>query len=155
MTELITIGVTGHRNVTHPVDRVKEELRKIFLEEKAGTIITGMALGYDTIVAEVAIEMGIPFIAAVPFVEQASVWPEVDRNHYVDLLSKAKDIYIHPQTVVGNKIYAGFFGRNKWIVENSQLLVAYMINDKDGGTAHTWKVATKAGKRTINVVDRL
>ena len=155
MTDLITIGVTGHRNITHSVDRIKEELRKIFLEEKAGTIISGVALGFDTIVAEVAIEMGIPFIAAVPFAEQAAQWPEADRNHYMDLLSKTKDVYIHPQAVSGNKVYAGYFGRNRWIVKNSQLLVAYMINDKDGGTAYTWGEATKAGKRTINVVDRL
>jgi uncharacterized phage-like protein YoqJ len=104
---------------------------------------------------EVALELGIPFIPAIPFVKQASVWPEKDRNHYIKLLGKAKDIYIHPETKIGNKIYAGYFGRNKWIVENSQLLVAYMVNSTDGGTAHTWNCAVKKGIRTINLIDRL
>lgn len=151
----ITIGATGHRTITHDVEKVREELKNIFLVEKPSQVISGMALGYDTVFVEVAMELGIPFIAAVPFAEQASVWPEKERQHYLDLLSKAKDIYIHPETKVGNKVYAGYFGRNRWIVEHSQLLVAYMINSEDGGTAHTWKYAVKKGLRTINLVDRI
>ena len=151
----LVIGATGHRTITHPEERVKEELKKIFTIEAPSHVISGMALGYDTLFVEVAIEMGIPFVAAIPFAEQANLWPEENKKHYMNLLEKAKDIYIHPQTVTKNKVYAGYFGRNRWIVQNSQLLVAYMINSEDGGTAHTWNYAVKEGRRTINIVERL
>ena len=149
------IGCTGHRQLSHDIDKIRSHTKNILIENNCELAVSGMALGYDTVFVEVALELGIPFIAAVPFAEQASVWPEKDREHYLDLLSKAKDIYIHPQTQVGNKVYAGYFGRNRWIVEHSQLLVAYMINSTDGGTAHTWNYAVKKGIRTINLVDRI
>lgn len=155
MSEL-TIGATGHTTITHDIEKLRKELRDIFIDEAPfKQAISGMALGYDTVFAEVALELGIPLIAAIPFAEQASNWPKKNREHYLYLLSKAKDIYIHPQTQVGNKVYAGYFGRNRWIVENSQLLVAYMINSEDGGTAYTWKYAVKKGLRTINLIDRI
>ena len=154
MSEIV-IGATGHKTLSHDETRIREELKKIFIAEAPKHTITGMALGYDMLFAEVSLELGIPFVAAVPFEEQAAMWPEHEQKRYLDLISKAKDIYIHPQTVVGNKVYAGYFGRNKWIVQNSQLIVAYMINDKDGGTAHTWNQAMKQGVRAINLVDKL
>ncbi len=149
------IGCTGHRELSHDPNLIKEHVRKILIENKCDLAITGMALGFDTLFAEVVIELGIPFVAAVPFAEQASVWPEKEKAYYLELLSKATEVYIHPETKIGNCIYAGYFGRNRWIVEKSEFLIAYMINSKDGGTAHTWKYAEKKGLKAINIVDLL
>lgn len=157
MTNIIKpiLGITGHRTISHPIDKIKETFREIIKREQPQKLISGMALGFDTIAAEIAIEQNIPLVAATPFAEQAEKWPQKDKEHYLELLSKAIEIYIHPQTTSGNKVYAGYFGRNRWIVENSTLLVAYMINDKDGGTAYTFDYAQKKGVRSINLVSLL
>lgn len=152
---MTTIGCTGHRTLSHDINLIKKYTKEILIKNNCTLAISGMALGYDTVFIETALELGIPFIAAIPFAEQAAAWPEKDKKHYLDLLSKAKDIYIHPETKIGNKVYAGYFGRNKWIIEQSQLLIAYMINSDEGGTAHTVKTALKMGKKIINIVDQL
>lgn len=54
MTKTKTIGVTGHRNLSHSEANVKHVLRvglKHLLEEKGYTlVITGMAMGFDQLV---------------------------------------------------------------------------------------------------------
>jgi uncharacterized phage-like protein YoqJ len=147
------IGITGHRQLSHPKDQIKNKLKEFFIEENATVIISGLALGFDTLAAEVAVEMNIELIAAIPFEHQASKWNQQDQIKYVSLLEKAKDIYIHELPENGN-IYAGYFGRNKWIVECSNVLIAY-YKDIDGGTAHTWKEAGKKNIKRINLIDYL
>ena len=149
------VGITGHRTLSHDIRDVRKVTRELFEKHEAEKVVTGMALGFDTIAAEVALEMGIPFVAAIPFIEQAKMWPKEDQDKYLSLLEKAADVYVHPETVVGNKVYAGYFGRNRWIVSQSNVLVAYMVNDQDGGTAYTWKEATKKNIVCENVVTYL
>lgn len=148
-------GITGHRKLEHSPDSIKKVLKDQFELFGVKKVVTGMALGFDTIAAQLAVEMKIPFVAALPFVEQAKLWKESDIEIYMDLLDKASDIYIQPDTYDKNRIMAGYFGRNNWIVSQSNILFAYMINDKDGGTAHTFKTAVKKGIPSINLIDFL
>lgn len=53
-----------------------------------------MALGYDWMIAKVAIKLGIPFIAAVPFVGQEAIWPQKSKDQYNQLISKASEVKI-------------------------------------------------------------
>jgi uncharacterized phage-like protein YoqJ len=77
------VAVTGHRpDKLWGYDMLQPKYTKLRaairarMEELNGQIgITGMALGVDQLFAEVCIEMGIPFIAAIPFLGQASRWP--------------------------------------------------------------------------------
>ena len=155
MNELV-IGATGHRVLTHNIVEIKEELKKIFIQEQPNKVISGFALGYDILFIEVALELGIPFIAAIPFVEQAVKWPEKERQQYLYLLSKAKDIYISPETKTGNKIYTGYFERNLWICKNSDMIVAYFNpNIKNGGTFYTVNQALKSNKKVINIYNQI
>lgn len=151
----MNIGITGHRQITHDKEKIKRVLKEIVLTNNCKRIISGMALGFDTIAAEVALELQIPLVAALPFVEQAALWPEEDKEKYLSILEKTERIYIQPENPNGNKFNAGYFGRNRWIVSQSEMLVAYMINDVDGGTAHAWKEAGKKKIPRINVVDLL
>lgn len=150
------IGVTGHRTLSHSYENIYKKTKELFIENEVTKVVSGMALGFDTIAAKIAIEMNIPLIAALPFEEQAKLWNEEDKETYISLLEKAEHVYVQPIPLNSpNRHNQGYFGRNRWIVSQSNILVAYMINDKDGGTAHTWKEAGKKDIPRFNVVNYL
>ena len=84
------MGVTGHRELGHTPEEIRERFLEMILKHKPTKVITGMAIGFDTIVAQVCVEFGIPFIAAVPFENQDSIWPQADRDIYRELLTHAE-----------------------------------------------------------------
>lgn len=147
------ISVTGHRpnklggynNFDKLVWFAECELKLIF---PAG-VITGMALGWDQAIAQAALNLNIPFLAAVPFQGQESIWPEQSKKFYRELLSKAASVEI---------ISEGFYSsdkmqiRNKWMVDNSMKLLA-LWNGSSGGTANCVAYAKSKHKPIINCWD--
>lgn len=150
------ISFTGHRpdklggydwktNLSRPlVDALK---LKLLSHPTLEYCITGMAQGFDQWAAVACLEIGIPFVAYVPFIDQDGVWPQAARGKYRTLLGKAK------QVVVCNG--PGFSKwkmqkRNERMVDDSNLLVACW-DGTDGGTANCVKYAQKK----LRVVDRL
>lgn len=156
------IGITGHRlgkylgGYTFPnkvTDKVTKLLRRTFNElsesilEPNLTIITGMAIGTDMIAAQLAVDMELPFIAAVPFIGQEKVWPEEHQKQYKSLLKKAKEVKIVSE--------GGFAGwklqkRNEWIVDNCDVLVAVWHHTQPAsGTYNCLKYARSIKKDTV------
>lgn len=129
-------------------DRVEEHIIDLLKFLKPEKCIVGMALGVDQMVAEACIKLGIPFIAAIPFKGQESVWPEAAQNKYRDLLSKAAEV-----VVVCEGPYAPWKmqKRNEWMVDHGDALGA-VWNGSDGGTANCYKYAEKVEK-TIYLID--
>ena len=152
------IGVTGHRNLEHSEALIKTKLTNLLTDLNCKKLITGMAIGFDIVCAETAIDLDIPFVAAVPFVEQAKAWSSEQQKRYMNILEKASEIYIHPspekEMNTKQRMLYGFFGRNSWIADNSEILVAYLIKE-DGGTKHCWDCAGKKNKKRINLADCL
>lgn len=149
----LIVGVTGHRpekfggyqwNPMHA--KIHGELRRMFLYLRPGYIITGMAQGVDQWSAEICVELGIPFIAAVPFVGQEMGWPSNSQAKYRNLLARAYSVYtVSPGGYANSKL----FERNKWIVNNCQKLVAVWNGFADGGTAHCVSYAKTIGRETF------
>ena len=143
------MGVTGHRELGHTPEEIRERFLEMILKHKPTKVITGMAIGFDTIVAQVCVEFGIPFIAAVPFENQDSIWPQADRDIYRELLTHAAEVkLVSPGGFTNWK----FLTRNEWIVDNSNILVAYM-NEKVGGTAHCYDYGVRVGLPIENLGD--
>jgi uncharacterized phage-like protein YoqJ len=132
------IGITGHRVINDTYDEkdymhqfVKKELKRYFQELKPSAIISGMAIGSDTYAAEIAIELNIPFIAAIPFKGQELFWPKSSQERYHYLLSKASKVeIISPGGYAGWKMHS----RNIWIVDNCGLLLVIYKEGSVGGT---------------------
>lgn len=146
------VAFTGHRpdklgsyEPNEISNKVKGDITKALSELKPEKVISGMALGVDQIAAEVCIDLGIPFIAAVPFLGQESMWPLKSKEHYRYLLSKASDI-----EVVCDGGYAAWKlqKRNEWMVDNCNLLIA-VWNGSDGGTKNCFDYAQKVGRKTF------
>jgi uncharacterized phage-like protein YoqJ len=109
-------------------------------------VITGMALGWDTALAEAAIKLHIPYIAAIPFVGQESRWQPAQQDHYFDLLAAAEDV-----VVVCEGDYAPWKmqRRNEWMVDHSDLVLA-LWDRSPGGTANCIRYAEERGKTWLN-----
>lgn len=129
-------GVTGHRPdklggyLPNPIaDFVMDEMRRRFLRIKPTHIITGMALGVDQWAARIALELGIPFIAAVPFAGQELAWrDESQRDEYRELLELADSVHI---VSGGGYTKAKMHVRNRWIVDSSDVMVVVLDTTAD------------------------
>jgi len=151
----MNLTVTGHRPdklggykecKLHSL--VKEAIRKKLLEIKPDYGITGMALGVDQWYAEICIELGIPFIAAIPFKGQENIWPPDSQRHYNELLEQA-----HASEVVCQGGFAGWKlqKRNEWMVYQSHEVLG-VWDGSSGGTANCIAFAKKF-ERPIHIIN--
>lgn len=99
-------SVTGHRpNKLYGYDlnepryiTMKENFKKLLIENNCTKAVTGMALGVDTIFALAVLELKaegykIELHCALPCNRQCSKWSKKDVDLYYDILSKADVIY--------------------------------------------------------------
>ena len=147
------LGFTGHRPASLPgnySDRTNRALLNtadfILAEYEPTKVISGMALGWDTAVAECAVNRGISLIAAVPFKSQPFRWPKNSQDRYQKLLELAERIEIVSS---GNYSLQGMQLRNKWIVDCCDLLMALWHQDKSG-TKNCVDYALAVNRPTFN-----
>lgn len=147
------IGFTGHREiggykVPNPAyDSVFQDVENILVDLKPEKTISGMAIGFDMLAAEVSIKLGIPFIAAVPFVGQEKIWPAVAQKRYNELLSKATEVVIVSK---GGYVINKMQIRNEWIVDHSDVMLEYW-NGSPGGTKNCREYAKSKGKQIVSI----
>lgn len=153
------ISVTGHRptklnqeyDMRGPcTEYLRNEFERIMIHYKADRVISGMALGVDTIWALTAISLGIPVTAAIPFKGQESRWPQRSQKRFNRILSSdLVDI-----KVVSSGAYTPWKmqSRNIWMCDNSDMLIACWNGDQNGGTFNCIKYAEKVGME-IHIVD--
>ena len=147
------LGFTGHRPASLPgnySDRTNRALLStadfVLAQYKPAKVISGMALGRDTAVAECAVNRGISLIAAVPFESQPSRWLKSSQDRYQSLLNQAERIEI---------ISAGDYSpeamqlRNQWIVNCCDRLMALWHQGK-GGTKNCVDYALAVNKPMFN-----
>lgn len=90
-----TLAVTGHRpdKLGGYNERTQRDLISLARIELARLephhVITGMALGWDQAIAQAAIDLDIPFTAAVPFQGQEDRWPHDSQREYRRLIAEA------------------------------------------------------------------
>ena len=137
---------TGHRpdKLGGYSDEVLERAIAVAEESIVGydTVISGMALGWDTALAIAAVNKGIPFIAAVPFLGYEARWSADSQNIFNNLLDLASKVVI---------VCDGDYGvwklqkRNEWMVDNSDVVLA-LWDGSSGGTSNCIRYATKKAK---------
>lgn len=144
------MAVTGHRpdklggwHLPNQIfDFVRNAIKEAFLANKPEYVLTGMALGVDQWAAEVCVELGIKFIAAIPCNDQDKLWPAYSRTVYANLLGKSHAAYvITPGAYSKDKMHT----RNKWMVNNSHKLLA-VWDGSPGGTASCVHYAQQVSK---------
>lgn len=112
--------------------------------------ISGMAQGWDFAFARASLELGIPFIAAVPFDGQEALWPAETQIAYRDLLTRAATVHI---VSPGGYSAAKMRLRNEWMVDNGTRLAA-LWDGSTGGTASCVRYAEQVGLPLENLWSR-
>lgn len=149
------VSFSGHRpnklggyKEPNPIkEAIKAEIRRLLIELKPEKVISGMALGVDQWAVEVCLELGIPFIAAVPFEGQERMWPHKSKLYYHELLQQAKEIEI-----VSEGGYAPWKMqiRNEWMIDKCDILIA-IYDGTEGGTHNAFVYAEKISKETYRI----
>lgn len=149
---------TGHRpnklnkewNLDGPMSfEIMTEIADSFDELKPSKIITGMALGYDMLLAKVALLRKIPIIAAIPFEGQESRWSKQGQAIYFDILSNP----LVTKHIVSEGGFANWkmHRRNKWMCDNANAILACWNGDVEGGTAACLNYAHEKGIQVYNI----
>lgn len=125
-----------------------QQTEKILKEMAPDKCISGMAIGYDQYATHVCIKLGIPFIAAVPFIDQEKMWPEKSKRIYQKLLEGAESVIIVSE---GSYSAAKMQIRNEWMVDNSDHVLACYDGTR-GGTGNCVAYARKVGK-PLTIID--
>lgn len=138
---------SGHRppklggyNNQKAVALFKEQIAIWITKLSPELVISGMALGWDQWMAEVALEHGIPLACYLPFEGQESKWPQSSQKHYWELIHAAQEV-----KVVCEGGYSAFRMqlRNQKMVDDATHCL-FCWDGSSGGTANCWKYAQKA-----------
>lgn len=148
------ISVTGHRPDKlggYRDVKTQRAIERIFTEwcelNRPALVITGMALGFDQHVARVCLELGVPYVAAIPFVGQEGQWPMSSQLEFQRLLASALEVYCVSK---GGFTRAAMHARNHWMVDHAELTVA-LWNGSPGGTGECVAYANTVGRPVVNL----
>ncbi len=153
------IAGTGHRpdklnfeyTYNGPVSRyIQNELKQFLKEWRPCKCITGMAQGFDTLLALTCLELQIPLDAAIPFPGQETRWPLKAQQLYQRILANplVTKYVIHPGPYNPKLLLQ----RNEWMVDRCDGLVAAW-DGTSGGTAHCLAYAQKMNKPVYKTID--
>ncbi len=147
---------TGHRMIpTEYRKNISEQLRRyisILAENGITKFIAGGALGFDTLAALEVIELKntvypeLELVLALPCRDQKKFWQNSDKAEYDRIVSNATDVVYLSEKYTRYCMHV----RNKYMVDNSDYCIAYLIKDT-GGTASTVDYAKKKGKNIIYI----
>lgn len=153
--------ITGHRpnklggysgiKATKFRNKIYEIFCEILLEHQPEYAITGMALGVDQFFAEACIDSNIPFVAAIPCINQDFYWPYESRKHYGNLLIQAKEIYY-----VSSEPFTPWCmqKRNEYMVNRGTSVWA-VWNGTPGGSKNCIDYAKKVNKPVFNIWEKI
>lgn len=141
------IAVTGHRPGklggygTDVLCRLTKLSTKYLRELSPKEVITGMALGWDTACALAAINLQIPFVAALPFEGQDRFWTRTQKLMYRNILTHASEVV----TLATRHDLTGYQQRNEWMADRCEEVLA-LWDGSPGGTANMIRYATGPGR---------
>lgn len=152
---MVTVAGTGHRPdklggySSAVYDKVLDTAMHALRDTRASTVISGMALGWDTALAEAAFLLNIPYMAYVPFEGQESKWPPDSQILFRRLLEHAqKVVYCSPPGYAAYKMQV----RNARMVDDADVIAA-LWDGTPGGTSNCIEYATASKVEVINYWD--
>lgn len=149
------ISGTGHRKIynqyyPHKVwNPICAEVVRILEELKPEKIISGGALGFDSLIMDASIVLNIPYDIAIPFAGQEKAWPYKSQERYKSYLTKAQEVVIISE---GGYEPWKMQTRNHYLVDNSDVILACYDDSQKGGTDNCVAYARSKNKE-IKIID--
>lgn len=150
---------TGHRMIPeHEMEALPEKLGPIISDlygQGVREFRAGGAFGFDTLAALKVIEFkhsypDVRLALILPCRDQDAHWSDFDREVYRFVIEQADSVfYLHDEYT-----QECMHERNRALASGSDFCVAYM-NQPNGGTAYTVKLAEKAGIPILNLAPPL
>lgn len=144
-------ALTGHRKYSTLLNeaKLKEEFENL-IQEGYTLFLCGMAIGFDTVCCRILFELrktnAIRIIACIPFTGQEKKFTPRQQEIYRRYVEECNEkVVLYPSYKAGC-----FFGRNRYMVDESDVLVAHLYEEK-GGTFYTVNYAKSKNKRIIYV----
>ena len=155
---LKTVAFTGHRpeklpwgNNDNSADALMYKFRlREALEYLIGVgyvnFMSGAARGFDTIAAEIVISLRevypwIRLTVVLPCADQAAHWSSEERARWENIVHNSD----HVETMARTFDRGCMFRRNRYLVDNADMLLAAYDGVSSGGTAMTLDNARKCG----------
>ncbi len=140
---------TGHRKL-NTCGKLKEVLSEVIdsaIADGYTEFYCGMALGVDMCAAEILIAKmkenpAVHLHAALPCPEQDLKWTDEEKKHYKEILS-----FSSSKTII-SPFYTKtcMLTRNRFMVDNSERVIAVWNGSIRGGTAYTVRYAKSQNK---------
>lgn len=141
------------------VDHTARHLKR----NRATLVKTGMALGWDVLLAAAALKAGIPYVAYLPFESQAHAWPKAQQKQWAHLVANAAAVVlVTPDsqidqldgTLTKDGVIQALYKRNFALVHNLTGTHDYVFSlDKgksSGGTRHCVQIAESLNLKIVN-----
>lgn len=151
---MLTIAGTGHRpnKLGGYSERIHSRLTALAtaalrLQPDVPHVISGMALGWDTALAQAALDLGLKLTAAVPFAGQERTWPAESQARYHNLLGRATEVVTVSD---GGYSARAMQLRNQWMVDQASLVLA-LWDGSHGGTGNCIRYAQSVNCPIRNV----
>lgn len=154
---MFKVMITGNRPFKLDKDKAhiaREKMHEYLKDLKSVygndlVILTGMALGPDQWAAEICINLGIKFVAYLPFKGQELRWTTTQQSKYLKMLIVASEVKV-ASDVQSNSAY---LRRNGHVVNDCDCAIAVFNGDYKSGTGSTVRKLEYAKIPYINVYD--
>ncbi len=149
-----TCCFTGHRMISaQDVVRLRVSLSETIealYKDGVRDFLCGGAIGFDTLAAKTILDKkrtlpDIRLLLAIPCRNQYDRWSDAQKMVYHDILSCADDV----QYLAESYDRGCMLRRNRYMVDHSDVCVAFYNGSSHGGTSYTVNYAYQCGLRVI------
>jgi uncharacterized phage-like protein YoqJ len=125
----------GYRQLAFIEQRLLDLCRAALERYQPHQVISGMALGFDIALAEAALELRLPLIAAVAFEGVERVWSPAAQARFRRVLAEATEVVIVSERPADRRsVREAMNARNRYMVDRCDALMS-LWSGAGGGTA--------------------
>ena len=85
-------------------------------------VLTGLGLGAEQLGAEAAAELGVPYVAVLPYPDPDLRWPRASRRRFAELRTGAREVVVVSDEAPATRTEAGkaLGRRDEWLARNGE-----------------------------------
>ena len=152
----LACSFTGHRIIAKKFrdtlpGQLERQIRRL-IEKGTVDFITGGALGFDTLAAQIVLKLREEFpqirlVLALPCKDQTRGWSSIDKARYEQIIQAADVVHY-----TGTRYTMDcMMRRNRFMVDNSAACVFFLTNQRSG-TYKTVAYAMEQGLQLYNIL---